>query len=245
MKTLSQVCRIVGTTRKTLRGYDEIGLLRPTSKTENGYWLYDDPAISKLKFIQIFADAGYERSMIKEIVENPAADFLDEYDKVIKSLEERKQALTEQIRILTRLKLTVELPQKIDTAFKKTALKENILSMMQRLTAEKPQDIVDENEIVPFIYQLKVIGCLKKEDPSSASVQDLARNCCSYFSQIILTDKKPTGEGNTMSDLEASELIEEWLQNTLKEESAFTQYIGAESIDFILRAFRINTEKLR
>ena len=90
MKTLSQVCRIVGTTRKTLRGYDEIGLLRPTSKTENGYWLYDDPAISKLKFIQIFADAGYERSMIKEIVENPAADFLDEYDKVIKSLEERK-----------------------------------------------------------------------------------------------------------------------------------------------------------
>ena len=70
MKTLRKVCEMVGTTRKTLRGYDEVGLLHPTAKTENGYWLYDDEAIRKLRFIQIFADAGYERSTIKEILEN-------------------------------------------------------------------------------------------------------------------------------------------------------------------------------
>lgn len=37
MKKLSEVCKIVGVTRRTLQEYDKIGLLKPTSKTESGY----------------------------------------------------------------------------------------------------------------------------------------------------------------------------------------------------------------
>ena len=56
MKRLSEVCKEVGVTRRALQGYNEIGLLKPTSTTEAGYWLYDDDAIKKLKLIQIFVE---------------------------------------------------------------------------------------------------------------------------------------------------------------------------------------------
>ena len=58
MKKLSEVCKIVGVTRRTLQEYDKIGLLKPTSKTESGYWLYDDTAIQTLILIQIFVEGG-------------------------------------------------------------------------------------------------------------------------------------------------------------------------------------------
>lgn len=42
MKKLSEVCKIVGVTRRTLQEYDKIYLLHPSAKTEAGYWLYDE-----------------------------------------------------------------------------------------------------------------------------------------------------------------------------------------------------------
>ena len=68
MKKLSEVCKTVGVTRRTLQEYDKIGLFSPTSKTDNGYWLYDDDAIKKLVLIQVFIEAGYERKKIKAIL---------------------------------------------------------------------------------------------------------------------------------------------------------------------------------
>ena len=67
MKRLSEVCKIVGVTRRTLQEYDKVGLLKPTSTTEGGYWLYDDAAIQKLILIQIFVEVGYERKTIKAL----------------------------------------------------------------------------------------------------------------------------------------------------------------------------------
>ena len=48
MKRLSEVCKLVGVTRRTLQEYDKVELLKPTSKTEAGYWLYDEAAIQRL-----------------------------------------------------------------------------------------------------------------------------------------------------------------------------------------------------
>ena len=67
MKKLSEVCKIVGVTRRTLQEYDKIGLLKPTSKTESGYWLYDDRAIQALFAIQVFVECGYKRKAIKSL----------------------------------------------------------------------------------------------------------------------------------------------------------------------------------
>ena len=45
MKTVKEVSAITGVSIRTLRYYDEIGLLRPTELTDTGYRLYDNKSL--------------------------------------------------------------------------------------------------------------------------------------------------------------------------------------------------------
>lgn len=56
MKTVKDVSALSGLSIRTLRYYDEIGLLNPTRLTEAGYRLYDDKALEKLQEIMFFRE---------------------------------------------------------------------------------------------------------------------------------------------------------------------------------------------
>lgn len=100
MKKVSEVCNIVGTTRKTLRGYNDMGLLVPTKKDENNYWYYDDRAILKLLEIQMFVEVGYSRKEIKELFELGESELTKEYDNAINLLTKKRKRIDTMIRML-------------------------------------------------------------------------------------------------------------------------------------------------
>ena len=110
MKKLSEVCKIVGVTRRTLQEYDKVGLLHPSDKTEAGYWLYDENAIKQLIAIQVFIECGYERKKIKSILEMPSLDLLSEFDKLITALEEKRKRIDGMINTVKTLQITAKLP---------------------------------------------------------------------------------------------------------------------------------------
>ena len=90
MKTVKDVSEITGVSIRTLRYYDEIGLLKPTELTEAGYRLYDTKALEKLQEIMFFRELEIPLADIKEIMEHP------DYDKeqvllAQKSLLEQKR----------------------------------------------------------------------------------------------------------------------------------------------------------
>ena len=95
MKKNSEVCKMMGVTRRTLQEYNRIGLLKPTSKTESGYWLYDDDALQKLTLIRVFIECGYERKRIKSLLDSPTLDIYEEFDHLIETLEENAKELQE------------------------------------------------------------------------------------------------------------------------------------------------------
>lgn len=74
MKTVKEVSEITGISIRTLRYYDEIGLLKPTQLTEAGYRLYDNKALEKLQEIMFFRELEIPLSYIKEIIVNPNYD---------------------------------------------------------------------------------------------------------------------------------------------------------------------------
>lgn len=74
MKTVKEVSGITGVSIRTLRYYDEIGLLKPTQLTEAGYRLYDDKAIEKLQEILFFRELEVPLPEIRKIMENPDYD---------------------------------------------------------------------------------------------------------------------------------------------------------------------------
>ena len=88
MRSVKEVSEITGVSIRTLRYYDEIGLLKPTQLTEAGYRIYDGRAIEKLQQILFFRELEIPLADIKEIMDNPHYD--------------RKQALRAQHAMLVR-----------------------------------------------------------------------------------------------------------------------------------------------
>ena len=50
-KRVGQLAQMLGTTAKTLRFYESIGLLKPAVRSESGYRLYDDAAVQRARLV--------------------------------------------------------------------------------------------------------------------------------------------------------------------------------------------------
>ena len=74
MMTIKEMSKLTGVSARALRYYDEIGLFHPTGKSEAGYRLYDEEALSVLQQILYFRELDIPLKTIKEIIENPALD---------------------------------------------------------------------------------------------------------------------------------------------------------------------------
>lgn len=94
MKTVKEVSELTGISVRTLHYYDEIGLLKPTGKSEAGYRLYDDGALETLQQILFFREFDIPLKTIKDIMENPSL--------------EKNQILSMQRRMLVKKKERME-----------------------------------------------------------------------------------------------------------------------------------------
>lgn len=74
MKTVKDVSEITGVSIRTLRYYDEIGLLKPTELTDAGYRLYDNKALERLQEIMFYKELEIPLEDIKKIMDNPNYD---------------------------------------------------------------------------------------------------------------------------------------------------------------------------
>lgn len=74
MKTVKHISEITGVGIRTLRYYDEIGLLKPTAFTDAGYRLYDDKALERMQEILFFKELEIPLEEIRIILDNPNYD---------------------------------------------------------------------------------------------------------------------------------------------------------------------------
>jgi MerR family transcriptional regulator, thiopeptide resistance regulator len=92
--TVSQVAKLTGITVRTLHHYDEIGLLRPSGRTEAGYRLYADEDLVRLQQVLFFRELGFPLEEISRMLSDPSFDL--------------RSALLMQRRMLTERKTRVE-----------------------------------------------------------------------------------------------------------------------------------------
>ncbi|QFG21521.1 MerR family transcriptional regulator [Actinomadura sp. WMMB 499] len=70
--TIRQVAARAGVTARTLRHYDEIGLLRPSRVGENGYRYYDADALARLESVLLLRDVGLSLPVIADVLDRRA-----------------------------------------------------------------------------------------------------------------------------------------------------------------------------
>ncbi|MDM4762214.1 MerR family transcriptional regulator [Galbitalea sp. SE-J8] len=67
-RSIADVARLAGTTTRTLRHYDAIGLLRPTRVAANGHRYYDAEALAALQRILLLRDLGLGLPTIADVL---------------------------------------------------------------------------------------------------------------------------------------------------------------------------------
>jgi DNA-binding transcriptional MerR regulator len=66
--SIQDIARLAGTTSRTLRHYDDVGLLAPSRIGSNGYRYYDEPALVRLQRILMLRDLGLGIPAIADVL---------------------------------------------------------------------------------------------------------------------------------------------------------------------------------
>lgn len=99
--TVKELAELAGVTRRTLRYYDEIGLLRPNYTNISGYRIYTQKEVDLLQQILFYRAMNMKLADIQKIISQP--DF-----NLVKALEEHYRELIYKKNQLDQLILTVE-----------------------------------------------------------------------------------------------------------------------------------------
>ncbi|MEA2609266.1 MAG: MerR family transcriptional regulator, repressor of the yfmOP operon [Chloroflexota bacterium] len=71
---INEVAAETGLTTRTIRYYEEVGLLEPAARSEGDYRLYDESDLERLQFIRSLRDdAGFSLAQIGQLLEDEAA----------------------------------------------------------------------------------------------------------------------------------------------------------------------------
>ena len=71
---IQEVAAEVGVTTRTIRYYEEIGLLHPAARSEGDYRLYDDSDVQRIRYIRELRDvAGFSLAEVEQMLEDEAA----------------------------------------------------------------------------------------------------------------------------------------------------------------------------
>ena len=129
--TTGQFARLHHLNKRTLHYYDEIGLLKPTEKSDAGYRLYDDKALETLQQILFFREFDISLKEIKAVLDNPALErnqILQVQRKMLVTKKERME------RLIASIDDILKGENKMDfTIFTKTEVEEMFQTMLEHM----------------------------------------------------------------------------------------------------------------
>lgn len=253
MKKLSEVCKIVGVTRMTLQEYDKIGLLKPTSKTESGYWLYDDTAIQTLILIQIFVEGGYERKAIKSLLESHTLDMIEEFDHLIGTLEEKRKRIDGMINTIRTLKITAKLPEStlramgnldVTRIYKDKSFSSYLEDSIVHSAEYSEADNEGAELYMPFWYNLIAIGCFLGTPVDTKKVQITVEQAYKSMMEMVMADEEDSDE--ELTDEELAEAFLEGIQDMVSDpelQQMVDLQCGDGATEYIVRAVQLFSSK--
>ena len=131
MRAVKEISDLTGISVRTLHYYDEIGLLKPTEKSDAGYRLYDDKALETLQQILFFREFDISLKEIKAVLDNPALErnqILQVQRKMLVTKKERME------RLIASIDDILKGENKMDfTIFTKTEVEEMFQTMLEHM----------------------------------------------------------------------------------------------------------------
>jgi len=116
--TVGRTARLVGVSVRTLHHWDEIGLVRPSTRSWAGYRLYDTDDVARIHQVLVYRETGMSLAEIARVLDSPDVDPRAH-------LARQRELLTDCIAHLTRMLRAV------DTMMEKNSMGENLTPQQQ------------------------------------------------------------------------------------------------------------------
>ena len=150
MYSTGKLSEISGVSSRTLRYYDEIGLLKPNFINESGYRYYGDKEVALLQQILFYKERGFDLNTIKEIIYSKDFDLSDALEEHLSSLEEQKLKID---RMINSVKLSIKslkgeynmTDREKFEVFKKNLIDENERTYGKEIREKYGDDSIDES----------------------------------------------------------------------------------------------------
>ncbi len=126
-----KLAQMAGVSSRTLRYYDEIGLLKPARINTSGYRIYGETEVDRLQQILFYRELGVSLDSIRDIVTSPSFDGAQALREHHEKLLEKREQLD---RLISNVERTIE-------------VSEGRFQMMDKEKFEGfKQKLVDDNE---------------------------------------------------------------------------------------------------
>ena len=207
MMTVKEVSELTGVSIRTLRYYDEIGLLPPADHTEGGYRLYDDTALERLQQILLFRELEFPLKNIVQIMSSPNFDRKKALEQQLELLELKKQRLEYLIAFARGIKLIGvravdfsvfdrskldEYAQRAKEQWGDTPEYKELNEKERNRTPEEEHELIER-----FMGLFAEFGELKNGSPESEEAQAMVKKLQDFITEhfYTCTDKILSGLG--------------------------------------------------
>ncbi|MFD0867284.1 MerR family transcriptional regulator, partial [Tessaracoccus lubricantis] len=106
---IGEVSRLTGLTHRTLRHYDDLGLLVPSGRSYSDYRLYSAADMERLLAIQHLKSLGLSLDEVRQVLDEPGTDAADLIDRHIAAVEETLAQEGERRARLQRLRAAAQI----------------------------------------------------------------------------------------------------------------------------------------
>lgn len=131
--SILELSKLAGISTRTLRYYDQIGLLTPVRDSQSRYRIYREQEVDVLQQILFYKELGFSLSSIQKIIKNPEFDHLKALNHHLQQLEKKEQNLRLLIQTVKKTIQKEEGMIKMTDAEKFAGLKETLLAENEKI----------------------------------------------------------------------------------------------------------------
>ncbi|MDO4466419.1 MAG: MerR family transcriptional regulator [Bacillota bacterium] len=95
--TLKELCSKYDVTRRAVQGYENYGLVQPSSKNKYGHLLYDEAAQKQVARIRLFQDFGFSLKEIQKLQNMSEKKIKAKLEEKSILLEKKKEELLDTL----------------------------------------------------------------------------------------------------------------------------------------------------
>lgn len=209
--SIHELSVLAGVSARTLRYYDQIGLLKPLYMADNGYRYYGEEEIRLLQQILFYRERGLDLKKIKRLVYQEDFDPLHALYDHLCELEKQRERVDALIRTVKQTILSMKGEYEMSDREKFEAFKEEKIRENEKKYGKEMREKYGDDEVTAANQKLLDMS---REEWTRA--EELEKEILEKLKQAVLRGEDPAGECGK----EIYGLHRKWLSMTWKQYSA-------------------------